>query len=330
MKHLLIFLWSFTFFSVFSQSEKQWGIEYRQKVGFLAAHRGVMGHLPQSQAYAGELSYFVQTRGKRQWHKGCNYPIIGTTLFGGSVGNNEILGTQWGAYAFIEFPFVKYNRYEFLGKIGSGLAYGTKIFDDVSNPKNVAMSTHLNTIICFGLKSTFQFDRNKITLGLDMTHFSNGAFKVPNLGVNLPYVSLGYARTIRKAPLDSLILPNHLPLKRWLYSVTAIASAKEIFPTGGKKYGIFAVSTGFRWFSKPKVGFEGAIDIISKQAIFGYQPEISKTQWGILQIGIYTGYLLPLDRFHMAIGMGVYVKDKYQPEDYFYHRIGMRYYLIMD
>ena len=24
--------------------------------------------------------------------------------------------------------------------------------------------------------------------------------------------------------------------------------------------------------------------------------------------------------------MGVYIKDKYQPEDYFYHRVGMRYY----
>jgi hypothetical protein len=71
---------------------------------------------------------------------------------------------------------------------------------------------------------------------------------------------------------------------------------------------------------------EVMLDVISKQAIFGYKPEIPKTQWDILQIGLYTGYLFPLDQFHFVLGMGVYLKDKYQPEDFLYHRVGMRYY----
>ena len=187
-----LFLFSvFIAISSFSQSKKEWGIDYSQKIGFLAAHRGVMAHLPQSQAYAGELSVFFQTKGRKQWHQACRYPIVGATLFGGSVGNNEILGTFWGAYSFIEFPFVKTKHYEFAGKLGSGLGYGTKVYDPILNPKNVAMSTHFNTIICFGLKSSFIFNRNKISLGIDLTHFSNGAIKVPNLGVNLPYLSFG-------------------------------------------------------------------------------------------------------------------------------------------
>jgi hypothetical protein len=81
-----------------------------------------------------------------------------------------------------------------------------------------------------------------------------------------------------------------------------------------------------RYFSRPKVGFEAAFDIISKQAIMGYKPEITKSQWDILQIGAYIGYLLPLDRLHFVLGMGMYIKDKYQPEDFMYHRVGMRYY----
>jgi hypothetical protein len=159
-----------------------------------------------------------------------------------------------------------------------------------------------------------------------MTHFSNGAYKVPNLGVNLPYVSIGYARTIRTAQRDSLILPNIVPLKKWLFGVTAIASVKEVFPTGGKKYPVYGLSSNLRWFSRPKVGFETSFDIISKQAIFGYRPEIKKNQWDILQMGLFMGYLLPLDQLHFTIGMGVYVKDKYRPEDFMYHRIGLRYY----
>jgi hypothetical protein len=309
-----------------AQSHPEWGFEYRQKIGFLAAHHGTMGHLPQQHAFAGELSWYKRVNGNKQWHEPCGLPYLGATLFGGSVGNNEILGTYWGGYGFIEFPFVRTKHYEFLGKMGTGLAYTSKVYDKDLNPKNVAMSTHVNAQICIGLKSHFIFKRNKITLGLDMTHFSNGAFKVPNLGVNLPYVSLGYARTVQRLDRDSIVEQNVIPFKKWLFFVTAIGSVKEVFPTGRKKYPVTAISTGLRWFSRPKVGFETSLDVISKQAIFAYRPEVEKNQWSILQVGAYIGYLLPLDQLHFALGMGVYLKDKYQPEDFMYHRIGLRYY----
>jgi len=326
MKNLWIIWIALLSFSCFSQEEREWGLEYRQKLGFLAAHRGVMGHLAEGQAWAGEFSYFQQTKGRKEWHRACNYPVIGGTFFGGSVGNNRILGTFWGAYSFVEFPLIKTNHFEFMGKMGTGLAFGTKVFDQEKNPKNVAMSTHGNAMICLALKSNFIFRRNKITLSADMTHFSNGAYKVPNLGINLPYLSLGYARTMERAEKDSMFLPNHLPFRKWLFGVTAISSAKEIFPTGGKKYPVFALSASARWFTKPTVGIEGSFDIISKQAVIAYKPEITKSQWDILQLGVYIGYLMPLDQLHFAIGMGVYVKDKYQPDDAVYHRIGLRYY----
>ena len=309
-----------------SQSRYEWGIEARGKLGFLAAHRGVMGHLPQEPAFAGELTWFMHTKGSKKWHSSCGYPVTGVTLFGGSVGNREILGTYWGAYGFIEFPFLSLGNYQFLGKMGSGLAYGNKVFSYEDNPKNVAMSTHLNALICLGVKSRYRFGRNSITLGLDMTHFSNGAFKVPNLGVNMPYVSLGYSYMIRLKQNDTLVEPDMLPYRKWLFNVTGIFSAKEIFPTGGKKYPVYALTNSVRWFSKPKVGMEWGIDLISKQAIMGYRPELDKTQWDILQVGVFGAYLLPLDRFHFAFGMGTYIKDKYQPEDFLYHRLSMRYY----
>ena len=326
MRGTLLVLLVVTTLGWHAQYYPEWGIEYRQKLGFLAAHRGTMGHLPAQHAFAGELSYYKRVSGSKQWHEQCGFPYVGGTLFGGSVGNNEILGTYWGGYGFIEFPFVKTRHYEFLGKMGSGLGYTAKVFDEIDNPKNVAMSTHVNALICIGLKSHIMFKQNKITVGLDMTHFSNGSFKVPNLGVNLPYVSLGYARTVQRLERDSIVLQNRVPFRKWLFGITAIGSVKEMFPTGRKKYPVYALSAGFRYFSRPKVGFETSFDLISKQAIFAYRPEIEKDQWDIVQMGAYIGYLLPLDQLHFALGMGVYLKDKYQPEDFMYHRIGLRYY----
>jgi hypothetical protein len=313
-------------FTVFAQRENSFGFEYRQKMGFLAAHRGVMGHLPREHAFAGELSFYIKTNGRKFWHSTCSFPYLGATLFAGSVGNKEILGRFYGAYGFVEFPFVKREKYRFLAKLGSGLAYTTRVFNYEDNPKNVAMSTHMNALICIGFTNHFYFGQNRISLGIDMTHFSNGAYKVPNLGVNLPYLTLGYGRTLKSFKKDTLLRNPSIPYKKWLYGLTGVITAKEVFPTGGTKYPVYGLSGYARRFFKPKVGMEVMLDVISKQAIFAYKPEIPKTQWDILQIGLYTGYLFPLDQFHFVLGMGVYLKDKYQPEDFLYHRVGMRYY----
>src|SRR5574343_39586 len=169
MKLLILFTVSLFTSISFSQSKREWGFEYRQKIGFLAAHRGVMGHLPQDQAIAGEFSYYIHTKGRKQWHQPCNYPTVGATFFAGSVGNNEILGKFMGLYGFIEFPFINQKQFEFSGKLAAGLGHGSKVFDQETNPKNVAMSTHFNAQICLGLKTTYKFHRNKLTLGLDLT-----------------------------------------------------------------------------------------------------------------------------------------------------------------
>ena len=69
------------------------------------------------------------------------------------------------------------------------------------------------------------------------------------------------------------------------------------------------------------------MDIISKQSIFDFEPQVDKSQSSILQLGIYSGYILPLNHFHFFFGMGAYVRDRYRPNGLLYHRIGFRYQL---
>jgi hypothetical protein len=171
----------------------------------------------------------------------------------------------------------------------------------------------------------YRFNKNAITVGLDLTHFSNAAFQVPNFGINLPYVSLGYMRTLGK---QKPIIDNHnfhFPLKKWLYGVYGIFSMKQIMPIGGRRYPVYAGGFSLRRFFNHKAGLEFDFDIISKQAILGYEPLVPKTQLRMIQLGIYAGYLVPLDHFHFVFGMGAYIRDYYKPEDPVYHRIGMRY-----
>jgi Lipid A 3-O-deacylase (PagL) len=309
--------------SSFGQKAGDIWIEGRAKLGFLAAHRAIMGHLSKEAAIAGEVSYLIQPKGRRSWQEAYKYPVYGVTGFFGSVGNRELLGHYFGLYGFINFPFVKAKHYTLSAKVGCGIAYGSKFYDADENILGMAVGTPFNAHISLALENRFVFGKNSINASIDMTHFSNGAFKVPNLGLNLPYISIGYGRLVAKTIDTSFV---HEPFaKYWEFGATGILSAKEVFPTGGKKYPVFGINLVGRRIFKPRVGMEVSFDVISKQAILNYQADVRKTQAEIIQLGVFVGYVLPMNHFHIVTGMGVYVRDKYKPEDVVYHRIGVRY-----
>lgn len=286
-----------------------------------------MGHLAQEHAFAGELTYMKQARGTKSWHQAYHMPVYGASLFYGSVGNTELLGHYIGGYGFISYPLWRYKAYTLYWKMGAGLGYGTKVYDQDTNPLSVPISTHFNAMVVLGSESRFLIKkRHEIVVGIDMTHFSNGATKVPNLGINLPYLSLGYGyRISTKADTQQII--HQAFQKSWEFGVIGVLSAKEVFPIGRGKYPIYAGSLLARRYFRPTAGAELSFDVISKQAIMAYHKDVPKTQADIIQLGAFLGYILPMNRFHVLIGMGVYVRDLFSPEDQVYHRVGMRYVL---
>ena len=313
------------FLSNFSVAQS--GFEIREKVGYLAAHHAGMAHLAQHVAFATELSYVKKLNGEQIWHSYYRQPVVGGTLFVGSVGNNEVLGRFVGLYGFAEMPLVKYKNYRMDWKFGTGLGYTNRPYDPVLNPKNVAIGSHVNAMMCFALKQTFAFEQSAITLAMDMTHFSNGAFKVPNLGINLPFVSIGYQYFLPEKIFKVKSNEMLFDYKHWQPSVSGMLSCKETMPIGGKKYPVYAGSLSIRNYFSPKSGFELNLDIISKQALLNYEPMVAKSQMDILQVGISAAYLLPLNRFNFVYGLGVYVRDRYRAEGPLYIRLGCRYYV---
>lgn len=323
MKLFVLSLFLLISISSFGQLKDDLWIEAKGKAGFLAAHRSVMGHITNEHAFAGELSCYFRPKDRKLWHKAYKNPLIGVTAFFGSVGNHQLLGEYYGLIGFSSFPLINSKHYLFSLKMGTGIAYGTKHFDQETNQLNNVIGSSINAQVCFGLESRILFGNHLVNISLDLTHFSNGSTKMPNLGLNLPYVGLGYGYRIREA-IDSNYI--HEPYqKKWQFGMIVIGSVKEIYPTGGKKYPVYAMSLLGRRFFNQKAGMEVSFDIISKQAIMGYHSDVRKKQSEIIQLGLFAGYILPFDKFHLLFGMGAYVRDKFKPENLLYHRIGMRY-----
>lgn len=309
-----------------SNAQPEVRLEGRMKLGFLAAHRSVMGHLANSHAVAGELSYVFKGNGEKRWHNFYGRPEYGGTFFIGSVGNMELMGLYYGGFAFMRIPIINKAHYKLTGNLGVGLGIASKYYnpDDSVLILSMGIGSRLNALVQMGVSNQFIFGKHTWSLGLDMTHFSNGSTKVPNYGLNLPFISLGYGYKIKDSKADTLFKTKSFD-PYWQYGVMSIASVKQINPVGGKSYGCFGFNIVGRRFFKGSAGMELSLDFFSKQAIFGYQPEVPKTQADIIQLGVFAGYLMPLDKLHVIIGMGYYVRDKFQPEDPMYHRVGLRY-----
>lgn len=323
MKTILSLVFCVCTMTSFGQSEL-W-VEARPKVGFLVAHRSIMGHLATQHAYATELSVYFRGKGSKYWHSWYNNPRYGLSVFGGGVGNNEVLGRYAGAYGFMSIPFVHTKHYEFGGRLGCGVGYAHKVYDNVSNNLGIGTSTHLNAMISLSLENRVEFGKHAVNFMVDMTHFSNGATKVPNLGLNVPYMSLGYSYRVQEDTREPEQVIDILRGRYWEFGILGLGSVKEVYPVGGKKFPVMAMNLVARRFFKPTVGMEVTLDAMYKGSLRTYAPDVPMTNAELIQLGVFAGYLLPFDRLHLVLGMGYYVRDKFKFQETMYHRIGMRY-----
>lgn len=307
----------------FGTLQAQRGFEYRQKVGFLIAHRSLMAHLPQAPAVAGEFSYIYRTAQKKTWHQAYRQPLIGGTLFFGSVGNNQVLGRFTGLYGFVELPIIKAKRYRLDFKFATGAGYTNRPFDPVLNPDNVAIGSRLNAMMCFALKQSYRFENIGVTLGIDMTHFSNASFQMPNLGVNVPYLSVGVQRFFKPTGQQSeqmeLLKPD------FSMGLRGIISGKEMNPKGVGRFPVYAASVFARKNFSPKAGLEVSLDFIYKMSLLSHPSYPHAAGLDPLQIGLFVGYVQPFDRLHFIYGVGTYLRDVLHPDESVYIRLGSRY-----
>lgn len=323
MRSILLSFLGFVFcLPLWSQSE--WGLSYQVKTGFLAAHKGDMSHIPEQIALASELSYFKHLHQDGSWVEKYKDPTVGATLFLGSVGNNRVLGRYLALYGFSELPLVVQNRFELSWKLGTGIGVTNKKYDAIFNPENIAIGSHVNMMVVLALKAKYSFHKNTLSAAMDITHFSNSAFQIPNLGINVPYVSFGFQRKLGiLAKSNSRLAPK--TFKKLRFGVLGMFSLKEIMPDGIKKYPIYAASLFGRTILSSKAGIEFGVDLLSNQSHFEFEPLVDKTQGSIVQLGVYVAYLVPLNHIHFVFGMGAYVRDWYNPNGLLYHRVGCRY-----
>ncbi|NLZ95249.1 MAG: acyloxyacyl hydrolase [Bacteroidales bacterium] len=157
---------------------------------------------------ATDLRLGWQSRGDKAWHHTHNLPYYGIGIHNIVFSKVEELGYPAALYFFFGAPFSRNTKSSFDYEFSFGLSHNWEPYDDVNNPFNLAIGSYRNAYIDAKVKYVrYLGKRMSLDAGFRFTHFSNGAMRFPNAGINLfaPFVGLRYNLIVRDPiPLENL------------------------------------------------------------------------------------------------------------------------------
>ena len=270
------------------------------------------------------LQYSIETDGNKLWQQNYLYPTWGFGFYTANFFNKKELGTPSAIYGFFRAPFYRFKKWSINYDVGFGLTYNWERYDQIDNPFQYAIGSSKTVFIDAGLGLEIYLGKHLSLLpAFSFTHFSNGATRVPNLGINLfsPRVGLKYIFKERPEFIKTDI-PKYN--REWEYIALLNYASKQLaFDTTqvegnegyvAETYNILTFSTGVNRQISRKVklglgidiGFDGAWNsyINYKNGIIERKNVANASK---LNFGIYGAFELVIHKLSVIAQPGWYV-----------------------
>ncbi len=306
-----------------------WSLHARFDYGFIIAHRPQLEPIQEEHVKGFEISLGRFSTGEKDWQSIYHNPGFGITLAGFDLGSPSHLGMGFCVYPFIDFPLGKNQNSGLHFRYGMGLGYVEKIFNAGENHKNSAIGSHINGIIHFDLHFENEISkRTSLDLGAGITHFSNGSFSMPNLGINIATINLAVLHSFGgRLPIVQKQLPSFTNEGQIHAYVGGFY--KKIYPPLGRSFFAATVSAMyFKPFSLKSAWGIGADIFYDNSLSYRIERVDEEPASGIdnFRPGIYGAWHLSVGRLGLMFNMGFYLYSAWKNDGYVYHRICTRYY----
>lgn len=294
--------------------------------GFLVMHRPTMIGLVTGHTIGAEVDITKVSSGRTEFERAYKYPEVGLAYCFFDLGNPDVLGTAQALYPFVNFPLARNKTMMLALRVGGGIGYIQKPFDNYDNFKNNAIGSHINGVMSLRLNVDFKLTiKSKLSLGWGLTHWSNGSTSVPNLGINVTTINLSYTHYFGKeTKYNREPLPAFNP--HWKNSFFIAAFHKQIVPAGGKNYlvGTIYGDRSYQFNRKSSLGF--GVDVFYNQAVIESlnRQNLNPNPIDAWRAGIHASYMLSLGELAITIENGLYVIGKLDGDQNIYTRLGVR------
>ncbi|HHH53118.1 MAG TPA: hypothetical protein ENK91_05630 [Bacteroidetes bacterium] len=295
---------------------------------------------------AAAIKFSKQTNGDNQWEQIYNYPNYGIGIYLADFYNPEEIGTPFSFFGFFNAPFKRWEKSSFNYELGFGATFNWKSFNPLTNKYNIALGAGESFLIDLGIN--FQYNlTNKIDLitGISLTHFSNGALKKPNYGLNTiaPKISLKY-KFYNQIDFNKQEIEKYFPQNEWL--ITIFGGVKNVIFDSvnidiiDKYQGVYFPVMGITTAINRQITYKSKIGLgmsLSYNGVINAQVAVDKNELEVIdqpfidkiQISIFPSYELVINKISLIIQPAFYIyrkKLKHQTP-IFYQRAGLKYHI---
>jgi len=321
-------------FSCAQNNNSNFTIDAKYFTGSVLLHDNTLLHLTTGRPEGVVLSWNKLTNGEKNWQARYNYPDYGVSFVYQDF-NNQILGYNVSLNGHYNFYFFKRRL---MLRLGQGIGYASNPYDKVSNPKNVAISTHLtsSTLVMLNYSSRrLLFDRIRFQAGVLFTHHSIGNLSAPNMGVNTLGLNVGLTYDLSEK--DRVFLPlqdDSEYSKKVGYNIVLRSGANQSDRVGTDLYPLLV----FSGYADRKISHTNSLQFGADFFLSYFLKEYLRYE-SILddgetdpnvdfkRAGIFIGHELHIHKFSFLTQLGYYV---YNPSDFgesYYIRAGFKYYI---
>ena len=294
--------------------------------GFLLAHRSDIKNLA---AHNFGLQFvYEEDASNTNWGKYYKKPIVGFGLQYYNLGKKET-GHAFGGLVTFKFNLIEIQNTDVKFRMGAGLAMLSKQFDVYNNKRNQAIGSSLNGSMQFALlfHRPFPNINQYINYGIGISHYSNGAYRVPNLGYNIPSIFLKYGFGLKgRNTLKDELLDSNLSWKSELALIYGKKQRNFANPVDFHNVGLqmraVKMTNAIRGW---RLGLDAALDKTYK---YTENPLIALDSIKLtdqLELGVAAGYQWRVDKIDVIAELGAYFYKPAVLKNTLYQRIGIRY-----
>lgn len=301
--------------------------------GFVMNHSYNMAHLANQRVHGIEFEFASRTSERQSWAKAYKYPIIGISSYYFFLDPNKPLGNMLGFTFFAQKTLLETNRSQLGIRLGIGPGISFRRFDLHDNYKNNLISSVFS--FCFNTGIQYRYflsNKTFVSAGISLVHFSNGSVKVPNLGINLPALTVGFGlREPCNLKSSKSTVPEEaefIQSRRKLMVIPSLAFAiKESLPANGKKYfaGTFSLTLDRILNKKSRLAFTNDIFYDASSITYISKKGFEDKRSNYFKMGFAAGHILMASHLDIVTQFGFYYYDPIKNHNRTYQRIGLAY-----
>lgn len=322
-KLLSIFL--ITSFIAKSQSSEKKPWQYAS-VGMQYYRGSTIGNtfrrLKDSDPYAAEIYFQKQVNFSPTWNTTKRLPQWGIGLFLANSGSEKHIGKIASLYPYVKYPLFTFKSLQSDFRFAFGLAWAEKPYDQQTNPENLLVSQKINLHSNILWQNEFRLSpRHFINSAFSFFHISNAKTSIPNLGINIPAVSIGYRYAFHGETKKPILRTDTLNRKPFL-KVFLSGGIKQMQVPDSSYYFVkaFSLEAG-KQISHSSVISVGII--ITNDRSVKTDPLVKNLRSiQTMQAAVYASYEYNFGRFSIPVQLGVFV---YNSNANMVEAVGVRY-----